>query len=105
MRETAFEANDSNNPPPPIPLSASLHLTRAEATRTAGWDRLAVLRDDQRRRWARGDRMPVEGYLELLPALARQPEALVDLIYSEFLLREELGEHPTCAEYEQRFPA
>src|SRR5262249_1137895 len=28
-----------------------------------------------------------------------------DLIYSEFLLREELGEHPTCAEYEQRFPA
>src|SRR5947199_275897 len=30
MRETAFEANDSNNPTPPIPLSAGRNDTNVE---------------------------------------------------------------------------
>src|SRR5262249_33452332 len=32
------------------------------------------------------------------------PEAILDLIYNEFLLREQLGEQPVIAEYARRFP-
>ena len=36
-------------------------------------DRLATLQDDQRRRWGRGERVPVETYLEQDPALRTTP--------------------------------
>ncbi len=66
--------------------------------------RLAELRDDQRRRWLAGDRHPAEACLEQRPTLAADAEAAIDLIYSEFLLREELGERPSAEEYLRRFP-
>ena len=50
----------------------------------------AILCADQRRRWSRGDRLPAEAYRTALPAL--DDELLLDLIYSEFVLREQLGE-------------
>jgi hypothetical protein len=63
-----------------------------------------LTRADQRRRWLRGDRVAVEGYLARHPALGAQPEVVIDLVYHESLLREERGEAPRLEEYQRRFP-
>ena len=65
---------------------------------------LAVLRGDQFKRWHRGERVPLEKYLVYVPGLKHRPEAVLDLLYSEVLLREELGERPQITEYCTRFP-
>jgi serine/threonine-protein kinase len=65
---------------------------------------LAVLQVDQRQRWESGERAPAETYLQWYPALRADPEHVLDLVYGEFLLREELGESPALDEYLQRFP-
>jgi predicted Ser/Thr protein kinase len=62
-----------------------------------------ALWEDQRGRWQRGERVPVESYLEALPAPA-PPDLVVDLVYGEFVLRQEAGEAPTVEEYLTRFP-
>jgi serine/threonine protein kinase len=78
--------------PDPIPRSES----------TA---RLAsLLRDEQQRRWRAGEGQPVEEYLRRYTALADSPEAVLDLIYAEVVLREQRGEAPTLEEYLGRFP-
>ena len=59
---------------------------------------------DQRSRWERDDCVSVEEFVKSRPALAANPEALVDLIYAEVLLRRERGENPTADEYVARFP-
>src|SRR5438132_14186810 len=64
----------------------------------------AVLRVDQRERWQTGERIVAETYLQRYPALGANPENALDVVYGEFLLREELGEGPTVREYVQRFP-
>jgi predicted Ser/Thr protein kinase len=64
----------------------------------------AVLRVDQRQRWQAGERVSAEDYLRRHPGVAASPEAAVDLVYGEFLLRERQGERPTAADYRQRFP-
>jgi WD40 repeat protein/serine/threonine protein kinase len=64
---------------------------------------LAVLELDQWERWQRGDRLPAEDYLRLLPDPV-PAEAAVSLVYGEFLVREELGESPRPDEYLLRFP-
>ena len=65
---------------------------------------LAVLRVDQQERWRRGDRVSVEAYLERVPALQGEPETVLDLVYSEVVLREKLGEAPQLEELVRRFP-
>src|ERR1700736_3938705 len=64
----------------------------------------AVLLVDQRERWLIGERRSAESYLELYPALQPDLDYAVELIYGEFLLRDELDEKPTLAEYLERFP-
>src|SRR5262245_30150138 len=71
----------------------------------AGAALAAVLRVDQRQRWQAGERVPAEDYLRRHPDLVRSAEAAVDLIYAEFLLREQRGEQPAATEYADRFPA
>jgi hypothetical protein len=65
-------------------------------------DPLTALLVEQRQRWQRGDRVSAEALLARLPAAS--VESALDLIYQEFLLREERGEKPEVAEYQQRFP-
>jgi tetratricopeptide (TPR) repeat protein len=65
---------------------------------------VAHLRADQRQRWLRGERFLAEDYRDQVPALRANPEALLHLVWSEFLLREHLGETPTLDEYARRFP-
>jgi WD40 repeat protein len=64
----------------------------------------AVLRVDQRRRWAVGEHIEAESYLVRHPAVRGDPDAALDLVYNEFLLREELGEPPALEEFLHRFP-
>ncbi len=64
---------------------------------------VAVIRVDQWKRWSRGERVPVEAYLQRFPALATGDHAL-DLMYGECLAREERGEAPDLDEYLKRFP-
>jgi serine/threonine-protein kinase len=65
---------------------------------------LAVLRVDQTERFRLGQPLPVETYLETVPALREDQDGTLDLIFAEFLLREESGEQPAAAEYIGRFP-
>jgi hypothetical protein len=64
-----------------------------------------VLRDDQARRWRRGERLPAEAYLGAHPAVAPGGPGEFELVCGELALREELGERPTLDEYLRRFPA
>jgi serine/threonine protein kinase/tetratricopeptide (TPR) repeat protein len=63
-----------------------------------------ALRLDQRRRWEQGEHVRVETYLEEQPGLRDDPDALLDLIYGEVVLREEYGGQPRLTEYLERFP-
>jgi serine/threonine protein kinase/tetratricopeptide (TPR) repeat protein len=65
---------------------------------------IPLLQADQRERWQRGERTPVESYLNDRPGLHSDPEGLLDLIYHEMVLREESGDTPALPEYLQRFP-
>jgi serine/threonine protein kinase len=62
------------------------------------------LRADQIERWHRGERRLVEDYLVDQPELRTDEDAVLDLIYSEVVIREELGEAPDAEEYLRRFP-
>jgi tetratricopeptide (TPR) repeat protein/predicted Ser/Thr protein kinase len=66
---------------------------------------VAVLWVDRRERWKSGERIPVEVYLDSFPSLREDPEKAVELVYGEFLVREELGEAPDLEAYVERFPA
>jgi WD40 repeat protein/serine/threonine protein kinase len=65
---------------------------------------VARLRADQRRRWHQGDRVLAEAYRDQEPALRADEDMFLDVVYSEVLLREELGEAPCLQEYARRFP-
>lgn len=67
-------------------------------------DRIGLL-IEQYNHWRRGEHRLVEEYVSVLPSLQEDPEQLLDLIYQEFVLREERGEAPRCDEYQERFPA
>ncbi len=63
------------------------------------------LRAESRRRWLAGDRVPVEDLLDQNPRLLADAERALELVYSEVLFREELGEAAEVEEYARRFPA
>lgn len=84
-------------PPPSFP-------TLDDRPAPAARDEIDALCHDQRLRWLVGERPAVESYLLKRPGLARQPEAVMELIYNEFLIREELGEAPPSADFFHRFP-
>src|SRR5262249_32234761 len=53
--------------------------------------------EEMRRSWGRGERAPAEDYLARHPAVAADPEAAVEVVYQEFVLRE-------ADEFLRRFP-
>jgi hypothetical protein len=53
--------------------------------------------------WLRGERVEAEAYLALRPDL-RSDDKAVDLVYGEFIVREEIGDSPALDEYLRRFP-
>ena len=67
-------------------------------------DRLQKLCRDQKRRWQRGLRVPVEAYLAKNPQIRSDEKLVIDFIYSEYCLRTELEAPPKPEEYMERFP-
>lgn len=65
---------------------------------------LDYLQEHQASSWQSGSRIPAETYLHLCPRLAEDVEAVVDLIYGEFLLRSEYFDTPRIDEFLFRFP-
>jgi len=63
-----------------------------------------VLRVDQWERRRRGEWVPAESYLDAFPTVTHDPERAIDLVFAEYLLREQLGESPALDEYARRFP-
>ena len=72
--------------------------------RPGGEELLERVCSDQVRRWRRGERVPAETYLSKYPGLMEDDEAAFELIYGEYLLREEHGEPPSPEELRWRFP-
>jgi hypothetical protein len=63
-----------------------------------------ALRVDQAERCRLGQWVPAEEYLAAFSAVRDDPAATVDLVFAEFLLREEQGERPPLEEFLHRFP-
>lgn len=61
------------------------------------------LKSQQRELWQAGQRRLVEDLLREHPQLSTSPEAF-NLVYDEFLLREEMGQPATLLEFQKRFP-
>ncbi len=76
---------------PPQPEESTGKLSRVDLRR---------LLQRQRDEWRRGAPTPLEELIRQTP----DPEAALDLIYNELVIREELGQTPTLEEYQERFP-
>src|SRR3954468_1902245 len=90
MRPTMDETNAGGRSPGPVPK--------------LGEGEFAALIDDQRERWLRGEPVVVEAYLEQHPSLRSHDETILDLIYNEVVVREQVGQTPRLEEYQRRFP-
>jgi serine/threonine-protein kinase len=64
----------------------------------------ALVQVDLEQGWLRRQPRRAEEYLSRLAPLAADAELVVDVIYAEYLAREQAGERPQLAEYESRFP-
>lgn len=60
---------------------------------------------DLARRLRAGETCTAEEYLGTHPDLASSTDAAVELIYTEFVVRQELGQDPSATEFAERFPA
>jgi len=63
-----------------------------------------TLRAQQQESWRRGDHVLVETLLEQHPDANSSDDTVLELLYAEFCLREQLGEAPAPDEYFRRFP-
>jgi hypothetical protein len=59
---------------------------------------------DLERRVRAGEPCRAEDILAAFPTLAADADAALELIYTEFVVREQLGQHPSAAEWYARFP-
>jgi serine/threonine protein kinase/WD40 repeat protein len=56
------------------------------------------------RRLRAGEACQAENILAAFPAIANHVNSVLELIYTEFVIRQELGQRPSPEEYYQRFP-
>lgn len=83
-------------PPPELDLAGAAGLPRPE--------QVSLVCAHQQERWQRGERALLEEYLEQLPALRDDADALLYLVMHEVSLRDERRETPGVDEYLKRFP-
>jgi hypothetical protein len=89
---------------PDAPAPNSSHLTDSFSSGLPPRELAALVHLDQARRWARGECLSVDAYLEKHPALRADPEALLDLLCNEIILRQQHGDSPDLDDYLARFP-
>lgn len=65
---------------------------------------VAVQAVDQWERWQIGERVPAEVYLTMQASLGVGATGGLDIVYGEYLLREQAGEAPPLEEFARRFP-
>src|SRR5438045_4999237 len=63
------------------------------------------LLDSFRQHWERGERVTAEDFVRRHPLPESSDELLLDIVFAEFVAREQRGEHPSVDEYVKRFPA
>lgn len=81
-----------------------LHLFLNSVGPLSADDLAAVLRVDQRWNWEAGNLVLAEAYFRDHAILRDDPNAAIDLIYNEYLLRERRGERADPVEFCSRFP-
>src|SRR4051794_4875702 len=86
----------------PVPPSGSVSF--AARARGPGEATAVDLPGDMARRWAAGERPRVEDYLAADPSLADDTDAVLDLAYEEFCLRQQHGEGTDPEALLARFP-
>src|SRR5580704_5492496 len=59
---------------------------------------------DMRRRWRSDDQVLADAYVRLHPELESDHGLLSRVVFAEFQLRREFGEHPDPSDYARRFP-
>ncbi len=85
--------------PPPEPTTSSVPVHAHE------WEpHLAAILARQERDWALGRGSSVDALAEELRGTKFHQELLLELIHNELELREQAGDHPALAEYQQRYP-
>jgi WD40 repeat protein len=55
-------------------------------------------------RWQAGQHVTVEDFLRRLPGVRDQPDIVIELVYAEWLLRQQFGPQPNLEEFCGRFP-
>lgn len=80
------------------------HIVVGEIASLPPGERMDWIRNDQRDRWQKGLRLPIEAYLTLPPLADADEDLVMDLVYSEFILRQEMNEQPTPEDFVKRFP-
>jgi serine/threonine protein kinase/Tfp pilus assembly protein PilF len=81
-------------------LDQSLGRARHDLLHSA----LAAILEKMADRWAAGQPVSAEQYLDEHPELKIDPESAVRVVYEEFCIREEAGEQVDSAEFYGRFP-
>lgn len=87
------------------PVPRGLHRVHSESARNSGIEirlRQACAQLDQGLRAGRDCR--AEEFIAAAPELESQADAAIELIYTEFVTRQELGQQPQPADFCQRFP-
>lgn len=103
MRPPIHDPNGTLDARPGASLPAAVGFPPAEAVSPGT---LAVAaRASMEAEWDRGNSVPAEWYFEQAPSLRDDPTAALDLIFLEYVLRDEAGEEPTAEEFAARFPA
>jgi len=67
-------------------------------------DPLSELRREQSERWQHGDRVLAESFVMRQSDLFSDGKLLIDFVFAEFCLRQDLGDSPSVDEYVRRFP-
>ena len=85
-----------------IPISRIVNEHGASSGRRIPGAEASLLRAARRLR--AGESARVEELLEIHPLLARNDEAVLELIHAEVSTRNDMGQRPTLEEWEERFP-
>jgi len=83
----------------------SLDQFLASTNNATAADICAILCLDLRENWRRKERIAAEAYLAKCPQVAGDTELALDVIFTEYLVREAFGESSMIAEFQLRFPA